>query len=80
MKNITSNTAVYAAIAYANITREEACNITVRHSDGLYEVCFDGDWMHYDCYVDEENGEVLGFEPTPLAEPAEYIEQTLATA
>lgn len=80
MKNITSNTAVFAAVAYADITLEDACNINVRHTDGLYEVTFESDWMRYDCYVDENDGEVLGFDLAPLAEPAVYNEQALATA
>ena len=80
MKNITSNTAIFAAVEYANITREEAGNINVRHADGLYEVTFESDWMRYDCYVDENDGEVLGFDQQPLAEPAVYNEAMLATA
>lgn len=80
MKNITSNTAIFAAIAYAQLTREEVCNINVRHTDGLYEVTFESDWMRYDCYVDENDGEVLGFDLAPLSEPAVLSEQVLATA
>lgn len=80
MKNITANTAIFAAVAYADIAREEACNITVRHTDGLYEVTFESDWMRYDCYVDENDGEVLGFDLAPLAEPAVYNEQMTAIA
>lgn len=80
MTNITSNTAIFASVAYAQLTREEICNISVRHSGGLYEVRFESDWMRYECYVDEESGEVLGFDLAPLSEPAVYGEQLAVTA
>ena len=68
MKNITANSAVLAAVAYANLTLEEIGELAVRRTDGLYEICFASDWTLYDCFVDENDGEVLGFDCRPVPE------------
>ena len=70
MKNITANTAVLAAVTYASLTMQEIGDLSVRRADGLYEVTFATDWTQYDCFVDEENGEVLGFDCRPMPEHA----------
>lgn len=78
--NISGNTAILAAIQYVRITEREVGNIDVRRADGLYEVTFETDWMTYDCYVDAADGEVLGFDCSPVSDPAALCEQALIPA
>ncbi|MBE7007791.1 MAG: hypothetical protein E7422_01370 [Ruminococcaceae bacterium] len=68
MNKISAYSAILAAIEYARLNEENASNINVRHTDGLYEIQFDSDWTQYDCFVDEHDGEVLGFDCRPLPE------------
>lgn len=68
MKKISAYTAVLACIAYANLNESEVSDISIRRADGLYEVMFANDWTQYDCFVDEHDGEVLGFDCRPLPE------------
>ena len=68
MQNIPANTAVQAAAAYAGLSVSELSDLCVLHSDGLFEIRFDTDWMRYDCYVDDADGEVLGFDCRPIPE------------
>lgn len=68
MKKISAYTAVLACIAYANLNESEVSDISIRRTDGLYEVQFANDWTQYDCFVDERDGEVLGFDCRPLSE------------
>ncbi len=70
MKKISANTAILAAVTYAKVSEDEASDVSVRHSDGFYEVMFSTDWMEYDCFVSEDNAEVLGFDSRPLPEHA----------
>ena len=79
-KNISGEAAILAAIGYAQLTKEEAGGINVRRADGLYEVTFASDWMTYDCYVDAADGEVLGFDQSPLPEPMALCEQATISA
>ena len=67
-KKISAYTAILAAIEYAGLKEENAGNVNVRRADGLYEIQFESDWMQYDCFVDEADGEVLGFDSRPLPE------------
>ena len=78
--NISGQAAICAAVGYAQIAIEEAGNIAVRRTDGLYEVTFETDWMRYDCFVDALDGEVLGFDLAPLPEPAVLCEQAMIPA
>ena len=81
MKNhISGNTAILAAITYAQLSEREAGNIAVRRTDGLYEVTFESDWMRYDCFIDAYDGEVLGFDPEPQPEPTVLCEQAMIPA
>lgn len=68
MKKISANTAVLAAVAYAKLNEEDVGNVDIRRTDGFYEVMFSSDWTQYDCFVDETDGEVLGFDCRPLPE------------
>ncbi len=68
MNKISAYTAVLAAIASAQLTEEETCDVSVRRVDGFYEVFFASDWTQYDCFVDERSGEVMGFDSRPLPE------------
>lgn len=79
-KNISGNAAILAAVGYAQIAIEEAANVAVRRTDGLYEVTFETDWMRYDCFVDLFDGEVLGFGLEPLPEPTVLCEQAMIPA
>lgn len=73
MKTMNEKTAIAIAIAYADVERQkpEQCR-AVRDAD-LYEVTFRTDELVYDCYVDVESGEVLGFsfEPWDFSQTAE---------
>ena len=64
----TMNMALCAAAKEAGITQQEMRNTLVSHGNGLFEISFSTEWMSYDCYVDEETLEVLGFDykPVPL--------------
>ncbi|MBE7004111.1 MAG: hypothetical protein E7425_07480 [Ruminococcaceae bacterium] len=80
MKKISANTAILCAVNYAKLNEQEVGDIGVRHADGLYEITFSTDWMQYDCFVDESDGEVLGFDSRPLPEHVMLSECTRATA
>ena len=60
------NMAICAAAQEAGITQQEMRNTLVSQKDGLIEVSFTTEWMIYDCYVDEETMEVLGFDYRPV--------------
>ena len=80
MKNINANTAINAAVSYASVYAKDVCNLDVRHTEGFYEVTFENDWTRYDCYVDDADGEVLGFDSRPLPEHVMLAELNRATA
>lgn len=73
-KRISSDNAAAAAVEYAGLRREEVCCTLISRANGLYEIAFRTDWLKYDCYVDAQSAQVLGFsfEPIPDAERAEY--------
>lgn len=76
MKKISAYSAVLAAVAYAGLAEQDASDISIRRTDGFYEVMFASDWTQYDCFVDEQDGEVLGFDCRPLPEHAMLAETT----
>lgn len=80
MKKINANTAIISAVNYAAVNAQDVCNLDVRRIDGFYEVTFENDWTRFDCYVDETDGEVLGFDSRPLPEHVMLAEQSRATA
>lgn len=61
------NMAICAAAHEAGVTEQEMKNTLVSNQNGLFEVRFTTEWMMYDCYVDEESMEVLGFDYRPLS-------------
>ncbi len=65
---VSADAAVLAAAAYAGLDSRELGDLSILRADGLYEVRFTSDWTQYDCYVDETDGEVLGFDSRPLPE------------
>lgn len=65
---IDPQVAVAAAVLYGNLRNREVLSADVSFSDNLYEVVIHSEWMNYDCYVDASNGEVLGFQSTPVEE------------
>lgn len=71
MKNNTNNiiTAEYARAAALNETRLGYADFErIELRDGLYELEFDAMDMHYECYVDAFDGEVLGLNYYPKPE------------
>jgi hypothetical protein len=80
MKKISAYTAVLAAITYAGLSEQETGDVSARRADGLYEVQFASDWTQYDCFVDETDGEVLGFDARPLPEHVMLSEYSRMTA
>ena len=58
--------AICAAAREAGITEQEMKNTVVSNKDGLFEIVFTTQWMMYECYVDEESLEVLGFDYRPV--------------
>ena len=62
------NMAICAVAAEAGISKDEMRDILIKAEDKLIEVSFRTDWLLYDCYVDEETLDVLGFDsrPAPL--------------
>ena len=58
--------AICAAAREAGITEQEMKNTLVSNKDGLFEIVFTTQWMMYECYVDEESLEVLGFDYRPV--------------
>lgn len=58
--------AICAAAQEAGITEQEMKNTLVSNKDGLFEIVFTTQWMMYECYVDEESLEVLGFDYRPV--------------
>ncbi len=65
---IDPQVAVAVAVLYGNLRNREVLSADVSFSDNLYEVIIHSEWMDYDCYVDASNGEVLGFQSTPVEE------------
>ena len=58
--------AICAAAQEAGITEQEMRNTLVSNQNGLFEISFTTEWMMYECYVDEESLEVLGFDYRPV--------------
>ena len=71
---ITASEALSAALEYAGLSHEEAMCTFTRRDAGLYELGFRTDWLKYDCYIDAQSAEVLGFnfEPIPDTDKSEY--------
>ena len=65
-KRISSDTAAAAAVEYAGLRREEVCCTLISRANGLYEIAFRTDWLKYDCYVDAQSAQVLGFSFEPI--------------
>ena len=61
------NMAICAAAKEAGITEQDMRDIMVTQKDGLIEVRFITDWMIYDCYIEQETYEVLGFDYKPIS-------------
>lgn len=62
-----NNKAIRAAAKEAGITEQDMKDIMVTQKDGLIEVRFITEWMIYDCYIDQDNYEVLGFDYKPIS-------------
>ena len=62
-----NNMAIRAAAKEAGITEQDMKDIMVTQKDGLIEVRFITDWMIYDCYIEQETYEVLGFDYKPIS-------------
>lgn len=77
---IPGSAAILAAVEYAGLTEQEVYDVSVRSTDGLYEVTFATDWMRYDCYVDAADYEVLGFDSAPIPERLMLAEQIVIPA
>ncbi len=60
------NMAICAAAQEAGIDQQEMRHTLTSSKDGLIEVSFSTEWMYYDCYVDEQTMEVLGFDYRPV--------------
>ena len=60
------NMAICAAAQETGILEQDMRNTLVSHQDGLINISFTTEWMMYECYVDEESLEVLGFDYRPL--------------
>lgn len=58
--------AICAAAREAGITEQEMKNTLISYQDGLFDITFATQWMMYECYVDEESLEVLGFDYRPV--------------
>lgn len=69
MINIFYTPALEAALQYAGLSREQIRCRLFRRQGGLYELEFYTDWLNYDCYVDAESLQVLGFSFMPSADP-----------
>ncbi len=61
------NMAICAAAKEAGVTEQDMKDIMVTQKDGLIEVRFITEWMIYDCYIDQETYEVLGFDYRPIS-------------
>lgn len=74
--NTNKLNALAKALDYAGLTRSEVnVDKLIVSGDGLgvcYEIEFTTECLHYYCYVDVNNGEVLGFMTVP-AEPGVCI-------
>lgn len=66
MINIFCTPALNAALEYAGLTRVEVSCSLIRRQGSLYELEFQTDWLKYDCYVDAESYQVLGFSFEPI--------------
>lgn len=67
--NNNNITAEYARAAALNETRLEYADFErIELRDGLYELEFNAMDMHYECYVDAADGEVLGLNYYPKPE------------
>lgn len=67
--NNNNITAEYARAAALNETRLEYADFErIELRDGLYELEFNAMDMHYECYVDATDGEVLGLNYYPKPE------------
>ena len=62
-----NNMAIRTAAKEAGITEQDMKDIMVTQKDGLIEVRFITEWMIYDCYIDQDNYEVLGFDYKPIS-------------
>ena len=62
-----NNMAIRTAAKEAGITEQDMKDIMVTQKDGLIEVRFITDWMIYDCYIEQETYEVLGFDYKPIS-------------
>ncbi len=62
-----NNMAIRTAAKEAGITEQDMKDIMVTQKDGLIEVRFITEWMIYDCYMDQETYEVLGFDYRPIS-------------
>ena len=62
-----NNMAIRAAAKEAGITEQDMKDIMVTQKDGLIELRFITDWMIYDCYIEQETYEVLGFDYKPIS-------------
>ena len=66
--NLTAAVALSEAARSAGVDVSEIADEEITLDNGYYEIRFTSDWMEYDCYVDASNGEVLGFQSTPVEE------------
>ena len=66
--------AISAALDHADVSCDEAYCTFACKKDQLYVIAFRTDYLKYDCYVDADTMEVLGFsfEPIPDIESAEH--------
>ncbi len=64
--------AIAAALNYAGLDNEQVQCAFICREDELFEIAFRTDWLKYDCYVDADTLDVLGFntEPVPDDLPA----------
>ncbi len=60
------NTAINAAAREAGVAVTDMRDTKVLQKDGLIEVRFITEWMIYDCYIEQDTFEVLGFDYRPL--------------
>ncbi len=60
------NLAISAAASEAGVSEQDMKDIMVTQKDGLIEVRFITDWMIYDCYIEQDTYEVLGFDYRPI--------------
>lgn len=58
--------ALRAAAREAGVSEHAMRNTLVSNKDGLFEISFSTEWMMYECYVDEQSLDVLGFDYRPV--------------